>query len=264
MRILFLGDIVARLGRKTTGKVLPRLLKTAKIALVFANAENIAHGKGATKATIEEVRGYGVEYFTSGNHIWWQRNFPEELDDPGLPVIRPANYADDISGRGYAIIDTGKHGKVLLINLLGRTLINQPTTCPFRTVDGILAENNKLKFSAIIVDMHAEMTSEKVALGWYLDGRVSAVLGTHTHIPSNDAWMMPKGTAYVTDIGMVGARHSVLGVKPEIIIQHLKYPMPRKFEWVEEGPAVFNSVLLDIDRKTGKAKSIKRIDKTVN
>jgi len=264
MRILFLGDIVARLGRETTGKVLPKLLKTAKISLVFANAENIAHGKGATTATIEEVRGYGVDYYTSGNHIFWRSEILEGLDGSDLPVLRPANYDEDVPGRGWTVIDTGKQGKVLLINLQGRILIQDDVSCPFRTVDRILKEQSNEDFSAIIVDMHAEVTSEKVALGWYLDGRVSAVVGTHTHVPTSDTWVMPKGTAYVTDIGMIGAQYSVLGVKPEIIIPFMKYPMPQRFEWVEEGPAVFNSVLLDIDRRSGKAKSIKRLDKIVD
>jgi len=157
----------------------------------------------------------------------------------------------------------GKDGKVLLVNLLGRTFFSEPVFCPFRTVDKILKSFEDEKFAAIVVDFHTEATSEQVAMGWYLDGRVTAIVGTHRHVPTADAWILPQGTAFVTDVGMVGARHSVLGVAPEIIIDKLKNPQPQKFAWVEEGPTVFNSVLIEVD-KNGKAKSIERVDKVLD
>lgn len=261
MNILFIGEIVGKLGRRTVGRVLPDLRKDVNISVVFANAENIAHGKGATKTTLSEVNDYGVDYFTSGNHIFWRPEVFEELESDDPSIIRPANYPDDIPGKGLKIIDLGKDGKILLLNLLGRTFFNEPVSCPFRTVDKILEDFTAEEFAAIVVDFHAELSSERVAMGWYLDGRVTAVVGTHTHVPSADAWVMPQGTAYVTDVGMVGARHSVLGVEKEIIIQKLKNPQPQKFEWVEEGPAVFNSVLMEV--ANGKAKSVERLDRVL-
>lgn len=262
MKILFIGEIVGKLGRHTVGALLPNLRQSAKIAVVFANAENIAHGKGATKTTLAEVQDYGVNAFTSGNHIFWRKEVLEVFDADNSSIIRPANYPEDVPGKGFEIIDLGQDGKVLLINLLGRTFFNEPVFCPFRTVDKILEDFADEKLAAIVVDFHAEATSESVAMGWYLDGRVTAVVGTHRHLPTADCWVMPQGTAYVTDLGMVGARHSVLGVEPQIIIDKLKNPQPQKFEWVEEGPAVFNSVLIEVEN--GKATSIERVDKVLN
>jgi metallophosphoesterase (TIGR00282 family) len=262
MRILFIGEIVGKLGRRTVGRVLPDLLKNANISVVLANVENLAHGKGVTKTTLAEVQNYGVDAFTSGNHIFWRKDVYEVFDEGRIPIIRPANYPPEVPGKGFEIIDLGKSGKVLLINLLGRTFFNEPTLCPFRTVDKILEECAGEKLAATVVDFHAEATSERVAMGWYLDGRVTAVVGTHTHVPTADAWVMPQGTAHVSDLGMVGAQHSVLGVRPEIILEKLKDPRPQRFEWVEEGPAVFNSVLIEVE--DGKAKSIERVDRVVD
>jgi len=261
MRILFVGEIVGKLGRLTVGRVLPNLRQSAKIAVVLGNAENLAHGKGVTTTTLAEVQSYGVDALTSGNHVFWRKEVNEVFEENDPPIIRPANYPEDIPGKGFKILDLGKDGKVLLVNLLGRTFFNEPVFCPFRTVDKILEDFAGEKFAAIVIDFHAEATSEQVAMGWYLDGRVTAVVGTHRHVPTADCWVMPQGTAFVTDIGMVGARHSVLGVEPQIIIDKLKDPRPQKFEWVEEGPAVFNSVLIGV--KDGKAKSIERVDKVL-
>lgn len=261
MKILFIGEIVGKLGRRTVGALLPNLRQSANIAVVFANAENIAHGKGVTKTTLAEVQDYGVNTFTSGNHIFWRKEVFEVFDVNDPLLIRPANYPNDVPGQGFKIIDLGQDGRILLINLLGRTFFNEPVFCPFRTVDKILKDFEDEKFAAIMVDFHAEATSEQVAMGWYLDGRVTAVVGTHRHVPTADVWVLPQGTAFVTDVGMVGAQHSVLGVEPEIIIEKLKNPQPQKFEWVEEGPAVFNSVLVEVE--DGGAKSIERIDRIV-
>jgi len=257
MKILFLGDIVGKRGRKVCEKLLPKLKEDAKIDLVLANAENIAHGKGATKATIEEALSYGIDHFTGGNHIFWRKEFVHDIEK--LPVLRPANYPPETPGRGYAILDLGKQGRILLINLLGRTFIESSASCPFREADRILEEFRGEKLTAVVVDIHGEATSEKVALGWYLDGRVTAVVGTHTHVPTADTWVLPQGTAYVTDSGMVGPQHSVLGVEPSIIISKFLTASPQRFEWVERGPAVFNSVLIEV--KGGKAIKIERVDR---
>lgn len=259
MRILFLGDIVGKRGRGAVKSLLPSLKKDAKLDLVLANAENIAHGRGATTATVQESLSYGIDYFTSGNHIFWRDAFTQEIEK--LPVLRPANYPPETPGKGYTILDLGKAGRVLLINLLGRTFIESSANCPFQEVDRILEEFEGEKLAATLVDIHGEATSEKAALGWYLDGRVTAVFGTHTHVPTADAWVLPKGTAFVTDVGMVGPRYSVLGVEPQIIIDRFLRASPRRFEWVETGPAVFNSVSLEV--KKGKVVKFERVDKVL-
>jgi len=261
VRILFLGDIVGSLGRATTAKLLPTIRKRDRVNLSLANAENIAHGRGATQETIEEVLASGVDYFTGGNHIFWQKSFYEEIEH--LPVVRPANYPSGTPGRGEAVIDLGRLGRVLLISLLGRTFMRDVADDPFATVSEILEKHQGEDLQATIVDMHAEATSEHQAMGFYLDGRVTAVVGTHTHVGTVDARVLPGGTAYVTDVGMVGSLDSILGVKKEIIIQNYVSALPQRFDWEDLGPAIFNSVLIETD-KGGLAKSIKRIDQVVD
>lgn len=258
MKILFIGDIVAKPGREAVKEILPDIIKKEKVDLCIGNIENLTHGKGATAEKVDEMREAGIDIFTSGNHIWYRREFVEVLNnDP--TVIRPANYPGDAAGFGFTYATVGKE-KVLIINLMGRQWIDEPIDEPYRTVDSILLDQvEKEKPQAIVVDFHAEATSEKNAMAWFLDGRVSAVVGTHTHIPTADPWILPKGTAFVTDVGMSGAQHSVLGVEPAIIISKQKDPGARKFEWQEEGPRLFRSVLIETDKK-GLAKSIKRRD----
>ncbi len=262
MKILFIGDIVAKPGRAVVKEILPDLIKEEKIGLVIANIENLAHGKGATEKTVEEMRRVGVDIMTSGNHIWFRGEFADVLSkDPR--ILRPANYPADSPGYGFTYAKT-TNKKVLIVNLLGRQWMNEPIDEPYRTIDAILLDQvEKEKPDAIIVDYHAEATSEKAALGWFLDGRVTAVVGTHTHIPSADAQILPKGTAFVTDVGMSGAAHSILGVEPSIIIRKQKDPGPKRFEWVESGPKVFRSVLIETKRD-GSAKSIEREDKSLD
>lgn len=262
MRVLLIGDVVAKAGRAAVAKVLPDLIKKEKVDLVIANIENLSHGKGATADKVEELRGYGVDIFTSGNHIWFKPEFYDTLDtDP--TVIRPANYPADSPGFGFTIAKV-KTKKVLIINVLGRQWIEQAIDEPYRTVEQILLDQmEKEKPDFVFVDFHAEATSEKSAMAWFLDGRVTSVYGTHTHVPSADPWILPAGTAFVTDIGMTGAQNSVLGVIPDIIIRKQKDTAPVKFEWVETGPKLFRSVLVETGTKL-TAKAIKRIDKVVN
>lgn len=262
MKILVIGDIVAKQGRRAVAAVLPELRKKEKIDLVIGNIENLSHGKGATKERVDELRELGVDIFTSGNHIWFKQDFTDALDNDSS-VIRPANYPADNPGFGFTIAKVSRK-KVLVINLLGKQWIDQPVDEPYRCIETILNDQvKKEKPDFIVVDFHAEATSEKNALAWFLDGKVTALVGTHTHIPTADPWILPNGTAFVTDIGMSGARNSVLGVVPEIIIKKQKDTSPAKFEWVETGPKIFNSVLIETDKKL-KAKSIKRIDRVID
>lgn len=260
IRVLFIGDVVSRLGRTTVGKILPSLKKELKIDLCLANGENLAGGRGLTRQTVQEVIGYGVDYLTGGDHTFWQRSFKQEI--AGLPVLRPINLVDDLEGEGFTEIKIGKKATVSVVSLLGTasTLIRTKASNSFQAMDEFLSRKRKKSVRVVIVDLHAEATSEKVAMGWYLDGRVGALLGTHTHVPTSDNWVLPKGLAYVTDVGMVGPRDSVLGVKKEIIIRRLAEGDLSPFEWVRSGPAVFNSVLISLDEKTGKALSIERKD----
>src|SRR3990172_684441 len=209
MKILFIGDVVAKPGRAAIKEVLPDLIKKEKIDLVVANIENLAHGKGATDRTVEEIREAGVDIMTSGNHIWFREEFVNILNkDPR--IIRPANYPAEAPGYGFTYANVGTK-KVLIINLIGRQWIDEPVDEPYHTVDALLLDQvDKEKPDAILVDYHAEATSEKAAMAWFLDGRVTAVVGTHTHVPSADPQILPKGTAFLTDIGMTGAVNSVL------------------------------------------------------
>lgn len=258
IKILFIADIVGKPGRKTVKQILPDMKKEEEIDFVVANGENMTSGHGMTKETMEELMEAGVDFFTTGNHIWKKPDFFFELGKKETPVIRPENYPKDSPGEGYKIVKT-KFGKFLIINLLGRTGINANVESPFTTIDEIL-KKTKGKYDFSLVDFHAEVTSEKEAMGFYLDGKVDMVLGTHTHVPTADERVMPKGTAYVSDVGMTGTIESVLGVKTDIILQLFTTGLPQKFQFEKEGPFKFNSVLVELDKK-GKVITIKRVDK---
>ncbi len=260
MKIIFIGDIVGRPGRKTVKEILPALKEEYSPDIVIANGENMAHGRGISEESVSEMQDAGITFFTSGNHIFANAPAVPKLDDKKFPVIRPANFPPGNPGRGYQIIETGKLQKVLIVNLMGRVFMKQNYDCPFRTMDQIIAEHAGDNLSAIIVDIHAEATSEKVALGHYLNGRVSAVIGTHTHIPTADSTILSEGTAYITDVGMVGVTDSVIGVQKEPVIKGFLTQMPFKYEIVD-GPSIFASVLIEIDDSTGKATDIKQIIK---
>jgi len=247
---LVIGDIIGKPGRVATQKLLPGLREQYGLDLVIANGENVAGGIGLTLVTAEELLEAGVDVITSGNHIWANREIIPYLDS-NLPILRPLNYPPGVPGRGY-IVSKG----ALVVNLMGRTFIGQ-FECPFRTMDRLLGEL-KDKSPVIIVDFHAEATSEKVAIGRYLDGRVSAVLGTHTHVGTIDAQLLPRGTAYVTDIGMTGPTDSVIGDDAEAVIQRFLTAIPSRLS-VGKGKSVFNAILVEIDDDTGKALSIERI-----
>jgi metallophosphoesterase (TIGR00282 family) len=232
---------------------LPDIRREHRVDLVIANGENTAGGFGLTRETANELLAAGVGIITSGNHIWDQKEFVPHLDDPALPVIRPANYPPGSPGRGHLV-----HGGVMVINLMGRTFM-EALDCPFRTVDAIL-EGNPHRPKVVIVDMHAEATSEKQAMAWHLDGRVTAVVGTHTHVPTADTRLLPLGTAAVTDLGMAGPMHSVIGMEPKGVLEKFLTQTPRRFT-VASGPVKLNSVLIDVDEATGRARSIARVDR---
>ena len=254
MRILFVGDVVGRPGREAVRAILPPLREEKGIALAIVNGENAAGGAGLTAEIARELLASGADIVTNGNHIWDQRAFMKEIDELGPQAIRPLNLPPGNPGRGWAIVNG-----VLVANAIGRVFMAAYDD-PFRAVDALLAELGDGAPKIRILDWHAEATSEKVAMGWYLDGRFSAVLGSHTHVPTADARVLPKGTAYVSDTGMCGPRDSVLGVRTEIILDRFVTMLPKRFE-VADGPAVFNSVLLDIDEATGRARSIERLDR---
>ncbi|MEW6183065.1 MAG: TIGR00282 family metallophosphoesterase [Bacillota bacterium] len=254
MRILMVGDIVGRCGRRAVKENLPDLRRSFPASLVVANGENAAGGVGITRETAEELFGYGIDVLTGGNHIWDKKDSYRFIaEEPRL--IRPANYPPDVPGIGYGVFPCEGYN-VGIVNLSGRVFM-PPVDCPFRKAEEILAELSP-RTDVIIVDFHAETTSEKVAFGWFMDGRVTAVLGTHTHVQTADERILPEGTAYITDVGMTGPRDSVIGVKTDIIIDRFLTQLPKRFE-VAGGPYQFNACVVTVDPATGKALGIERI-----
>ncbi len=254
MLILAVGDIIGKPGRQAMRELLPGLRQQYGLDLVIANGENAAGGLGLTSTTAKEMLNAGVDVLTSGNHIWAQKEIIPYLDGE-MPILRPLNYPPGVPGKGYII-----NGQVMVVNLIGRTFIGN-FDCPFRAMDQLLAEV-KHKPPVIIVDFHAEATSEKVAMGRYLDGRVSAVLGTHTHVGTIDTQILPQGTAYVTDIGMTGPINSVIGDDIESVLQRFLTTIPSRLS-VGKGKTIFNAVLVSIDESSGKALTIDRISREV-
>jgi 2',3'-cyclic-nucleotide 2'-phosphodiesterase len=263
LTVLFFGDVDGKIGRRAVSKILPSLKEEYNPDLVMANVENLAHGKGITQKTLQELLDAGVDFCTSGNHIFKRAAGLSLLEKKEVPVIRPANYPEKTIGRGYEVIEVGTK-KILVINLLGKVFIEEKDIAsPFHTLDDIIKEHDKSDLAGIIVDMHAETTSEKVAMGWHADGRVSAILGTHTHVPTADAKILPQGTAYITDVGMVGAVESVLGVKKEIILNRYLHDGKERFDFPEEGLTLVNAVVIEIDSDTRKATGIELINKQI-
>lgn len=250
MKILYIGDIVAGPGRRLVKRVLPQLIRQHGIDLVIANAENLSGGRGVTPEKVQELIEIGVDYFTSGDHIYWGKDAEDFLEE--LPVLVPANYPYINPGKRDVLIE--KNGKsILLFNLMGRTGFSSITSYlddPFSTADAILTKYTEKRPDYILVDFHADSTSEKLAMGYYLDGRVTGIVGTHTHVPTCDEMRLPKGTLYVTDIGMTGVVDSVLGVKKDIILNLFKTARNQRFEWESTGRKAFRSVLLDTDSGT--------------
>ena len=256
MIVLAIGDVVGKPGRRGIKKLLPGLKKQHQVDLVVVNGENAAGGLGLTPATAQELLDCGADIITSGNHIWVQKEIVPYLDGK-LPVVRPLNYPPEVPGRGYIVT-----GRALVVNLMGRTFMHNALDCPFRAMDKLLLKLEK-KPPVIIVDFHAEATSEKVAMGKYLDGRVSAVLGTHTHVTTADERVLPRGTAYISDIGMTGPIDSVIGDNADDVLQRFLTGINNRLT-VAEGRVMFNGVLVEIDSSSGLASKIERIYQEVD
>lgn len=257
-KILFIGDIIGRPGRRIIKTYLNEMTNTEAIDLVIANGENSAGGFGINQEVCQELLTAGVDVITMGNHTWDNKEIYQVLERERR-VIRPANYPGGTPGEGYYIATTRKGVLVGVINILGQVFL-EPLACPFQTANECVADLKK-KTNIILIDFHAEATSEKAALGWYLDGRVSAVLGTHTHITTADERILPKGTGYITDVGMTGPSNSILGIAPDIVIKKFITHLPARFE-VAGGPIELNGVILEINEE-GLTTAIKRIRKEI-
>lgn len=253
LRVLFVGDVIGRPGRKALKRILPFMKKKYSPHLLVANAENAAGGVGITRKTCAELLDE-IDVLTSGNHIWDKKEVFSFLDEE-TRLLRPANYPPQNPGRGSGVYGVDSGLKIGVLNLQGRVFMDA-VDCPFRKADEEL-ENLREQTPVVLVDFHAEATSEKVGMGWYLDGRVSAVLGTHTHVSTADERILPQGTAYITDVGMVGGYDSVIGIKREPAVQRFLTALPQRFV-PDKGRMMFASVFLEVDLQTGKALSIQR------
>lgn len=257
MKILFIGDIAGRPGREAIRKLLPKIKKEEGIELVVANGENAAGGSGLTPAICEELFSLGIDVLTSGDHIWKKREVLEIIDKDNR-ILRPANYPQGAPGGGAIVVTTKGGVKVGVMNLVGRVFM-EALDCPFRAAVREI-KNLRKETSVIIVDIHAEATSEKQALGWFLDGEVSAVVGTHTHTQTADEKLLPKGTAFITDLGMTGPLDSILGRRVEDILERFLTQVPVRFQMAKDNIQL-QGAIIDIDAKSGRANSIKRIQK---
>jgi|UniRef100_A0A7C2NBI1 metallophosphoesterase (TIGR00282 family) len=256
MKILFVGDVVGKVGRRVLKQLLPRVISELGPDFVVVNVENAAGGFGLTAEVWKELASLPVDVFTSGNHIWDKKETASLLDhEPRL--LRPANYPEGNPGRGLCVLSSRKNGvPVAVLNLQGLTFMT-PMESPFRTADRLLATLGP-EVKVIIVDMHAEATSEKQAMGWYLDGRVSLVVGTHTHVPTADERILPQKTAFLTDVGMTGPYESIIGFKPKEVLERFLYATPRALEPATQGGAL-SGVLVEVNPETGHAESIARV-----
>jgi metallophosphoesterase (TIGR00282 family) len=250
MKILFIGDVVGSPGRHAVATLVPRLRQERSLDLVIANGENSAHGAGLTEATVGALLGSGVDVITTGDHVWDQKGV-EKFIELEPRVLRPLNLAPGTPGRGSAVVNG-----VAVINLVGRVYM-PACECPFRAAQAEVARLRQ-QTRIIIVDLHAEATSEKMAMGWFLDGQVSAVIGTHTHVPTADEQILPKGTAFISDVGMTGPHDSVLGRDKEAVIRRFVTQMPQRLE-VATVNVLLNGVIVDVDENTGLARSIERV-----
>lgn len=260
LTILYIGDIVGKPGREILARELPYIKSKHRIDLVLANAENSAHGLGVTRTTIEEMMDAGVDAFSSGNHVWDKKDFLNDIDDDDIPLVRPANFPLEAPGKRFLVVETNQK-PVLLFNLMGRVFTGDLVDCPFKTADNILTEHDVSIYSAIIVDFHAEATSEKMALAHYLDGRVSLQVGTHTHVATADCRIFPKGMGYVTDLGMTGPyENSVIGAGADNVLHSfLTGTHIRKWE-TATGKALLNSVCITIDTTLRRTVAMERVD----
>ncbi|MDP9370509.1 MAG: YmdB family metallophosphoesterase [Chloroflexota bacterium] len=258
IRVLAVGDIIGSPGRASLHRILPRLRSDLRADLVVANGENSAGGRGVTMRTARDLRDAGVDVITTGNHIWAQADINEALADDDLRLLRPLNFPPELPGEGARTLRVRGHD-ISVVSLMGRVFMN-PLDDPFRAIDTFLANLGGGPRPLVVVDFHAEATSEKVAMGWHLAGRVAAVVGTHTHVPTADARVLPGETGYVTDLGMVGPQDSVIGVAIEPSLRRFTLQRPARAP-VADGPVTFNAVLLDFDATRGTCHAIQRVDR---
>lgn len=259
MKLLFIGDIVGEPGRRAVKTLVPGLVKKYHVECVVVNAENAAGGSGITPPIVREIKNCGVHIITSGDHIWKRKEIADIINEENN-ILRPLNYPEEVPGHGSCIMELASGVKIGVINLLGRTFM-QAVECPFRTSRREVEKIRKITPN-IFVDVHAEATSEKIALGWYLDGIVTGLMGTHTHVQTADEKILPGGTAYITDAGMTGPFDSVIGRKKAEVLTRFITQMPAKFQMAEDDVRL-NGVIIDFDAKTGKANSIQRIQKGI-
>ncbi len=255
MRILFIGDIVGKPGRRAVRDLLPQLVAERSVDFVIANCENAAAGFGITREVVEDLYSYRVDVLTSGNHVWDKREVLDFIDDYET-LLRPANYPEGVPGRGSVVVPAPGGTYVGILNLAGRVFM-PAVDCPFRTAEREI-QKMKRKAPVVIVDFHAEATSEKQALGWFLDGKVTAVVGTHTHVQTADEEIRPGGTAYLTDAGMTGPFDSVIGMRKEAILERFLTQVPNRFD-VAKGDVRLQGVLIEADPSSGRALKIERI-----
>jgi hypothetical protein len=257
VKVLFLGDVFGKPGRQAVQRLVPRLIARHGLDLVVANAENSASGVGVTPDAAEELLAAEVDLLTSGNHIWAKREIVPYLERPGSRLLRPANYPRDAPGRGRSVALTPDGRKLGVVNLEGRVFmktLDDPFAAALEAVEALKAEGCR----CILVDMHCEATSEKNAMGWFLDGKVSAVLGTHTHVQTADQRVLPGGTAFITDVGMCGPWDSVIGVKKELVLERFLTQRPMAFEPARR-EVYLQGAIVDLDEATGRARGIERV-----
>ncbi len=262
LKILFIGDIVGKPGRKTVKELLPEIKNQFEPDIILANAENLAGSLGASIETITEMMDCGIAAFTSGNHIWDKRPFIKDIDNPAYPIVRPANYPKIVPGREYYILELKDHRPLLLINLLGRVFMDELVDCPFQKIDSLLKQFDRQDFSAILVDLHAEATSEKLAMANYLDGRIDILVGTHTHVPTSDTRIFEKGLGYITDVGMVGGyKDAIIGAdKVGVLNYFLTSTKMQKWE-AGKSDTCFNSVYIEVDIDKHQVIKLERLDR---
>jgi metallophosphoesterase (TIGR00282 family) len=256
MRVLILGDVVGRPARRAIRDLVPSLIERERIDLAIANAENAAGGIGVDLKSAKELLSSGLDVLTSGNHIWKKKEIYQYMDEHS-ELIRPANYPEGAPGRGWCAWQNDDGLKALIINVQGRVFMPNHVDDPFRSVDAIYRERGRHS-RVIIVDMHAEATSEKNAMGWHLNGRASIVFGTHTHVQTSDDRILPGGTAYITDVGMCGPLDSVIGMEKETVIKGFLSQLPRQFEVAHEN-VVLQGIIVDVDDDSGQAREIRRL-----
>lgn len=258
MKFLIFGDVVGRIGREGLTQALPQLRAEHKPDALIVNVENISHGKGISPQSMADTLSWPAAVFTTGDHAWDNEAGLALLEDNPVPIIRPANYPAGVPGRGWITFSAGAY-QVAVINLQGQVLFRNDPANPFHVLDDLLNEPLITASQIILVDFHAEATSEKRALGWHADGRISALWGTHTHVPTADAQILPKGTGYITDVGMCGALHSIIGQEPEGPMKVFRTQIKQKFEPPTSGPVEVNGLVIEVDPRNGKTTSIQSL-----